>query len=107
MRGEVAQEVGPAELPLGRVDVVVAAPAVGADDPGEAFAEQRPGLERVPAGRDPSQAPRTIPATESALATSPFFQPMKAVSAMNPSAMKSTLLTDSAGYSLNWRALGA
>src|SRR6266536_5300688 len=51
--GEVAQEVGPAELPLARVEVVVAAPAVGADDPGEPLAEQRPGLERVPAGRDP------------------------------------------------------
>src|SRR5262249_1177893 len=52
--GEVAQEVGPAELPLCRVEVVVAAPAVRADDPGEAFAEQRPGLEGVPAGGDPN-----------------------------------------------------
>ena len=43
----------PAELPLGRVEVVVAAPAVGADDPGEALAEQRPGLEGVAAGGDP------------------------------------------------------
>jgi hypothetical protein len=51
--GEVAQEVGPAELPLDGFEVVVAAPAVRADDAGEALAEQRPGLERVPAGRDP------------------------------------------------------
>ena len=51
--GEVAEQVGPAELPLARVEVVVAAPAVGADDPGEALAEQRPGLEAVAAGRDP------------------------------------------------------
>src|SRR5712691_5443711 len=53
MGGEVAQQMRPAELPLAWVEVVVAAPAVGADDPGEALAEQRPGLERVPAGRDP------------------------------------------------------
>ena len=43
----------PAELPVVRVEVVVAAPAVGADDPGEALSEQRPGLEAVAAGRDP------------------------------------------------------
>jgi hypothetical protein len=35
------------------VEVVVAAPAVGADDPREALPEQRPGLEAVAAGRDP------------------------------------------------------
>ena len=51
--GEVSEQVGPAELPLGGVEVVVAAPAVRADDPGEALAEQRPGLEGVAAGRDP------------------------------------------------------
>src|SRR5437773_328255 len=51
--GEVAEQMRPAELPLRRVEVVVAAPAVGADDPGEALAEQRPGLEGVAAGGDP------------------------------------------------------
>src|SRR5919108_1124999 len=51
--GEVAEQVRPTELPLGRVEVVVAAPAVGADDPGEALAEQCPGLEGVAAGGDP------------------------------------------------------
>src|SRR5215211_7209011 len=51
--GEVSEQVGPAELAAGRVEVVVAAPAVRADDPGEALAEQRSGLEGVPAGRDP------------------------------------------------------
>ena len=51
--GEVSEQVGPAELALGGVEVVVAAPAVRADDPGEALAEQRPGLEGVAAGRDP------------------------------------------------------
>jgi hypothetical protein len=44
--------MGPAELSLPWVEVVVAAPAVRADA-GEALAEQRPGLERVPAGGDP------------------------------------------------------
>src|SRR6266542_2402240 len=51
--GEVSDQVGPAELSLARVEVVVAAPAVGADDPGEALAEQHPRLGRVAAGRDP------------------------------------------------------
>ena len=51
--GEVSEQVGPAQLSLARVEVVVAAPAVRADDPGEALAEQRSGLECVPAGRDP------------------------------------------------------
>jgi hypothetical protein len=50
---EVAEQVRPAQLPLAGVEVVVAAPAVRADDPGEALAEQRPGLEGVAAGRDP------------------------------------------------------
>jgi hypothetical protein len=51
--GEVSDQVGPAELPVGGVEVVVGAPAVGADDPGEALAEQHPGLGRVAARRDP------------------------------------------------------
>src|SRR2546425_3925029 len=51
--GEVSLQVGPAELPVGGVEVVVAAPAVRADDPGEARAEQHPGLGRVAARRDP------------------------------------------------------
>src|SRR5262249_14534447 len=51
--GEVAQEVGPAELALAGVEVVVAAPAVGADDAAEALAEQRPGLNATRPGRDP------------------------------------------------------
>jgi hypothetical protein len=51
--GEVPREVRPAELSLRGVEVVVAAPAVGADDPGEALAEQHPGLAGVAAGRDP------------------------------------------------------
>ena len=51
--GEVSEEVGPAELPLGGIEVVVAAPAVRADDPGEPLAEQRLGLERMPASGDP------------------------------------------------------
>src|SRR5439155_15003769 len=51
--GEVPDQVGPAELPLGGVKVVVATPAVRAADPGEAFAEQRLGLEGVAAGGDP------------------------------------------------------
>src|SRR6266511_4622903 len=51
--GEAAEQVRQAELPLAGVEVVVAAPAVGADDAGEALAEQRPGLEAVAAGRDP------------------------------------------------------
>ncbi len=51
--GEVSEQVRPAELPLVGVEVVVAAPAVGADDPGEALAEQRPGLEAVTSGSDP------------------------------------------------------
>jgi hypothetical protein len=45
------------------------------------------------ARRDPSQAPSTIPATDRALATKPFFHPMKAVSATKPSAIRSTLVT--------------
>src|SRR5438876_2971671 len=51
--GEVSEQMRPAERPLGRIEVVVAAPAIGADDPGEALAEQRPGLEGVAAGSDP------------------------------------------------------
>src|SRR5215211_8776656 len=51
--GEVPEQVRPAELPLAGVEVVVAAPAVGADDSCETLAEQRPGLEAVAAGCDP------------------------------------------------------
>src|SRR5713226_3385139 len=54
--GEVSDEVGPTQLPLGGVEVVVAAPAVRADDPGEPLAEQHPGLGRVAAGRDPEHS---------------------------------------------------
>lgn len=50
--GEVAEEVRPAELSLAGIQVVVAAPAVGADDPGEALAKQRPGFEGVASGGD-------------------------------------------------------
>ena len=50
---EVAEQVRPAELTAGRVEVVVAAIAVGADDPVVAFAEHGLGLGGVPAGRDP------------------------------------------------------
>src|SRR5207244_3090667 len=56
--GEVSEQVGPAELALAGVEVVVAAPAIRADDPGEALAEQRSGLERVAAGRDPEHRGR-------------------------------------------------
>jgi hypothetical protein len=51
--GEVAEQVRPAELAAGRVEVVVACPAVGADDPVVAFAEHDLGLGAVPAGGDP------------------------------------------------------
>ena len=51
------------------------------------------------ASREPSQAPRTIPASESAVEMSPFFQPMKAVKATKPSAIRSTLVIRSGGYS--------
>ena len=57
--GEVSEQVRPAQLPLGGSEVVVAAPAIGADDPGEALAEQRSGLEAVAAGRDPKDRRRT------------------------------------------------
>jgi len=40
--GEVSEQVGPAELPAAGIEVVVAAPAVGADDAGEPLAEQDP-----------------------------------------------------------------
>ena len=53
--GEVAEEVGPAELALVGVEVVVAAPAVRADDPVVAFSEHGLRLGGVPAGRDPEQ----------------------------------------------------
>jgi hypothetical protein len=51
--GEVPEQVGPAELSLAGVEVVVASPPVRADDPGEPLAEERPGLEGVATGRDP------------------------------------------------------
>ena len=51
--GEVAEQVRPADLAVGRVEVVVAAVAVGADDPVVAFAEHGLRLGGVPAGRDP------------------------------------------------------
>ncbi len=51
--GEVAEEVGPAELSSSRLEVVVAAPAVGADDPREPLAEQDPGFGAVTARCDP------------------------------------------------------
>src|SRR6476659_3632020 len=37
---------------------------------------------------------------------SPFFQPMKAVKATKPIAIRSTLVIRSGGYSLDWLALG-
>lgn len=53
--GEVAHEVGPAELaPLG-VEVVVGPPAIGAGDAPEVLAEERLGLALVPVGRDPEE----------------------------------------------------
>ena len=55
--------------------------------------------------REPSQAPRTRPATESALASKPFFQPMNAVTTTNPRAIRSTFVIDLGGYSLDWASL--
>jgi hypothetical protein len=49
---EVAKQVRPAKLSLAGIEVVVAAPAIRADDPGEALAEQRP-ASKAAAGRDP------------------------------------------------------
>src|SRR6266542_4165110 len=46
--GEVAEQVRPADLAAGRVEVVVATPAVRADDPGVAFAEHGLCLGGVP-----------------------------------------------------------
>jgi hypothetical protein len=75
--GEVAEQVRPADLTAGRVEVVVGAPAVGADDPVVAFAEHRLGLGGVPAGRDPEhrgsagdapQSMRRLPPVDAAVA---------------------------------------
>jgi len=53
------------ELSSGRVEVVVAGPAVGADDPGEPFAEQRPGLGAVRPGAIRNSAVRLVSAPQS------------------------------------------
>jgi hypothetical protein len=49
---EVAQQVRPADLAAGGVEPVVGPPAVRADDPGEALADQLGQLALVAIGRD-------------------------------------------------------
>jgi hypothetical protein len=53
VEGEVAAQMGPADLPLLRVEAVVGREAVGADDPVEGVAEQPVQVLLAAVGRDP------------------------------------------------------
>jgi hypothetical protein len=77
--GEVAEQVRPAELAPFGVEVVVAAPAVGADDPAVPLAEQRPGLEAVAAGRDPEDRGAAVRAAQSVRLPPAVFQPVSSM----------------------------
>jgi hypothetical protein len=56
--GEVAEQVRPADLTAGGVEVVVAGVTIGADDPAVALAEHDLRLGGVPARRDPEHGSR-------------------------------------------------
>ena len=53
MEGEVAAQVRPAHLPPLRLQAVIGAEAIGADDTGEVVADQPVQVLLAPVGRDP------------------------------------------------------